>query len=120
MKISKINFTHTFAMIRVLNKIEVKEIKANINEMKNSNKGKKMNDDMLADIGMDFIFEILAKYPNAENEIYSLIALLSNTKIKDVKTWELSKIQEFIESFLETNSKEEIVSFFTFVINKMH
>ena len=117
MELRRLQATDLFAMVRVLNAIDIKELKNAINfdEIKEARKNitDENKEAVTVEIGTNvimsivpFIFEKLAV---AETEIYTFVASIAGMKVKDVAKMDAI---EFIDLITDIFQKEEFKDFF--------
>ena len=117
MELRRLQATDLFAMVRVLNAIDIKELKNAINfdEIKEARKNitDENKEAVTVEIGTNvimsivpFIFEKLAV---AETEIYTFVASIAGMKVKDVAKMDAI---EFTDLLIAIFHKEEFKDFF--------
>ena len=117
MELRRLQATDLFAMVRVLNAIDIKELKNAINfdEIKEARKNitDENKEAVTVEIGTNvimsivpFIFEKLAV---AETEIYTFVASIAGMKVKDVAKMDAI---EFTDLLIAIFQKEEFKDFF--------
>ena len=98
-----------FPMFKLLNKIGVREFKDCFQNVK------KVGKDVEA-VGMSVVFDIagiiVANLPNCENEIYEMLANVSNLEKKDIQNMSMGAFVEMIVDFVK---KPEFQDFFKVV-----
>ena len=117
MELRRLQATDLFAMVRVLNAIDVKELKTVINFEQIKEARKSITDEnkesVTTEIGTSIIMStipfILEKLAVAETEIYNFVAPIANMKIKDVAKMDAI---EFIDLITAIFQKEEFKDFF--------
>jgi putative heme iron utilization protein len=102
---------HLFPFLKLMKALNVKE------EFKNLSKNKidvsamteEEQNDVLQERGMDMMFTIMEKMPNAEKEIKSFLALYSDRQVEEIESL---SIDEFIALVKQFFAEPELKSFF--------
>ncbi|MFS0864127.1 hypothetical protein [Fredinandcohnia sp. 179-A 10B2 NHS] len=94
---------HLFPLIRLVNKLKLKEdIKSfYFNKADVTDKTQEEKDRIQQEKGMDFIFSLLEKVPNAEDEFYSFLALYSGKKKEEIVESDLSLPIEILKDIIQ-------------------
>jgi hypothetical protein len=84
---------HLFPFIRMINKLNIKEDLKEfyLNKIDVSGKTDKEIARIEDERGMDFVFLILEKLPQAENEVYDFLALYSGKTVEELQEAELEE-----------------------------
>lgn len=112
-----------FAMLRIINKIGLKDVKECFNsvEVRQAIGEAKGADDALASaIGMQIMLDVVAllvsKLPDCEKELYEFLASLSGMKAKDIAALSMT---EFYDMVMEVFQKDDFKDFFQRVVGSL-
>jgi hypothetical protein len=78
--------------------------KVNVDELSEEERN-----EIIQERGLDFVFTIIEKMPNAEREIKSFLALYSEQSIEDIEALSIEEFMELVRTFLKEPS---LLSFF--------
>jgi hypothetical protein len=99
----KLTTKHLFPFIRLVNKLDLKEDiksfyfnKVDVSDMPDDEKEK-----IKKEKGMDFVFKLLEKSTNAENEFYHFLSLYSGKSKEDLLEAEISETIEIMKSIIQ-------------------
>ena len=117
MELRRLQATDLFGMVRILNKIGLKNFKdvLDVNEIKEM--GKSITDDnatqVMSDIGVNVIMKALAviieHLPSVETDLHNFVGSVANMKAKDVAKMDIG---EYMDLLIAIAQKEEFMDFF--------
>jgi hypothetical protein len=108
----KLSTKHLFPFIKMINKLNVKhEIKEFfVNKLDITDKSEEEKEQLTKERGLDLVFVLLEKLPNAEKEVFYFLALYSGKSVEEIESQE---IQETIDMLLALFKDKAFSSFFT-------
>ena len=117
MELRKLQATDLFGMVKILNKIGLKNIKdaIDVNEIKEMRKGLTDGNEaqVMSDIGMNVVMSVLGvifeHLPSVETDLYNFVGSVANMKAKDVAKMDVG---DFMDLLISIAQKEEFKDFF--------
>lgn len=117
MELRKLQATDLFGMVKILNKIGLKNIKdaIDVNEIKEMRKGLTEGNEaqVMSDIGMNVVMSVLGvvfeHLPSVETDLYNFVGSVANMKAKDVAKMDVG---DFMDLLISIAQKEEFKDFF--------
>lgn len=117
MELRRLQATDLFGMVKILNKIGLKNVKdaIDVNEIKEMSKS--MNDDnkaqVMSDIGVNVVMSaltvVLENLPSVEADLHNFVGSIANMKAKDVAKMDIG---EYMDLLIAIAQKEEFKDFF--------
>ena len=102
---------HLFPFLKLMKALQIREDfksivknKINIEDMTDEQR-----EELLQERGIDLIFTLMEKMPNAEREIKSFLALYSEKTLEEIEALEVEDFIELIKTFLK---EPQLKSFF--------
>lgn len=102
---------HLFPFLKLMKALQIREDfksivknKINIEDMTDEQR-----EELLQERGIDLIFTLMEKMPNAEREIKSFLALYSEKTLEEIEALEVEEFIELIKTFLK---EPQLKSFF--------
>ena len=118
MELRRLQATDLFGMVKILNKIGLKNVKdaIDVNEIKEMSKS--MNDDnkaqVMSDIGINVVMSaltvVLENLPSVEADLHNFVGSIANMKAKDVAKMDIG---EYMDLLISIAQKEEFKDFFS-------
>lgn len=118
MELRRLQATDLFGMVKILNKIGLKNVKdaIDVNEIKDM--AKSMNDDnkaqVMSDIGINVVMSaltvVLENLPSVEADLHNFVGSVANMKAKDVAKMDIG---EYMDLLIAIAQKEEFKDFFS-------
>ena len=118
MELRRLQATDLFGMVKILNKIGLKNVKdaIDVNEIKEM--GKSINDDnkaqVMSDIGVNVVMSaltvVLEHLPSVETDLHNFVGSVANMKAKDVAKMDIC---EYMDLLIAIAQKEEFKDFFS-------
>ena len=117
MELRRLQATDLFGMVKILNRIGLKNFKDVIDTDKIKEMRKSINDDnaeqVVSDIGMNVVMSVLSvileNLPSVETDLYNFIGSIANMKAKDVAKMDIG---DFMDLLISIAQKEEFKDFF--------
>ena len=117
MELRKLQATDLFGMVKILNKIGLKNIKdaIDVNEIKEMRNGLTEGNEaqVMSDIGMNVVMSVLGvvfeHLPSVETDLYNFVGSVANMKAKDVAKMDVG---DFMDLLISIAQKEEFKDFF--------
>lgn len=117
MELRRLQATDLFGMVKILNKIGLKNIKdaIDVNEIKEMRKGLTEGNEaqVMSDIGMNVVMSVLGvifeHLPSVETDLYNFVGSVANMKAKDVAKMDVG---DFMDLLISIAQKEEFKDFF--------
>lgn len=99
----KLSTVHLFPFIRMINKLDIKhEIKEFFtNKLDVTGKSEEEKKQLIDARGLEFVFILLEKMPNAEKEVFELLALYSGKSVEEIKSAELPDTIALIKNLFQ-------------------
>lgn len=103
---------HLFPFLKLMKALNIREELKNIvkNKIDVSELTEEQKNEILQERGMDILFTLMEKMPNAEKEIKSFLALYTERTLEDI---EALGINEFIDLCKQFFNEPDFKSFFT-------
>lgn len=117
MELRKLQATDLFGMVKILNKIGLKNIKdaIDVNEIKEMRKALTEGNEaqVMSEIGMNVVMSVVGvvfeHLPSVETDLYNFVGSVANMKAKDVAKMDVG---DFMDLLISIAKKEEFKDFF--------
>ena len=117
MELRRLQATDLFGMVKILNKIGLKNIKdaIDVNEIKEMRKGLTEGNEaqVMSEIGMNVVMSVVGvvfeHLPSVETDLYNFVGSVANMKAKDVAKMDVGDFMDLLISIVQ---KEEFKDFF--------
>lgn len=117
MELRRLQATDLFGMVKILNKIGLKNIKdaIDVNEIKEMRKGLTEGNEaqVMSEIGMNVVMSVVGvvfeHLPSVETDLYNFVGSVANMKAKDVAKMDVG---DFMDLLISIAQKEEFKDFF--------
>ena len=117
MELRRLQATDLFGMVKILNKIGLKNIKdaIDVNEIKEMRKGLTEGNEaqVMSEIGMNVVMSVVGvvfeRLPSVETDLYNFVGSVANMKAKDVAKMDVG---DFMDLLISIAQKEEFKDFF--------
>lgn len=117
MELRKLQATDLFGMVKILNKIGLKNIKdaIDVNEIKEMRKALTEGNEaqVMSEIGMNVVMSVVGvifeHLPSVETDLYNFVGSVANMKAKDVAKMDVG---DFMDLLISIAQKEEFKDFF--------
>lgn len=121
LKLRKLQATDLFTMVKILNKVGIKQIKdaIDLNEINEVRKklaesGDNNKDNSVTTLGLNIITSVVGvifeNLPSVENDLYAFVGSVAGMKAKDVSTMDIG---EFMDLVISIVTKDEFKDFFS-------
>lgn len=121
-----LNANDLFQMMRIINKIGIKEVKGllastNIkNALAEAMKDGKITDDAASVVGVQVMIDlaclVTAHIPDCQSEIYDFLASLSGMSVEEVASLDMTV---FVDMLMDVFKKQEFKDFFTHLFGSL-
>ena len=117
MELRRLQATDLFGMVKILNKIGLKNIKdaIDVNEIKEMRKALTGGNEaqVMSEIGMNVVMSVVGvvfeHLPSVETDLYNFVGSVANMKAKDVAKMDVG---DFMDLLISIAQKEEFKDFF--------